>query len=135
MATENITLDAHTLVWYMDGGLNYRLSNKALQAVKNAEVNATVYVPAIALMEIAFLVEKGKINSSFDTFMSYIEENKSYQIVPIDSELLKVAIPLVGLDIHDRLILATAVVTNTSLVCNDNAIKIKSKSVNVSIVW
>jgi PIN domain nuclease of toxin-antitoxin system len=126
-----ITLDAHSLVWYMDEGLRDRLSSAALEAVREAEKRATIYVPAIILMEIVYLIEKGKVNTSFSVLMSYIERSGSYQIVPIDADLLKVAIPLKGLEIHDRLILATAILTNSVLVSKDRDISAKG----VEVVW
>jgi PIN domain nuclease of toxin-antitoxin system len=115
----------------MDEGLRDRLSSATLEAIREAEKRATIYIPAIVLMEIAYLIEKGKVNTSFNGLMSYIEGSGSYQIVPIDADLLKVAIPLKGLDIHDRLILATAILTNSVLVSKDRDISAK----DVEVVW
>ena len=55
MATQNITLDAHTLIWYIDKQSNERLSPLALETIKTAEEEATIFVPIIALMEILHL--------------------------------------------------------------------------------
>ena len=80
-------------------------------------------------MEIVYLIERGRINASFDDLMSVIELNSSFQIVPLNTELLKIAISLQGLEIHDRLILATAIMTDSILVSKD--MTIRSRDVNV----
>jgi len=131
MGRSAITLDTHSLIWYVDELSKKRLSPTALQAIREAEKNATIYVPAIALMEILDLVDRGRISLSFDSMLSFIEEGENYQIVPFDTDLLKVAIPLKGLEMHDRLILATAILTNSVLVSKDRDISAK----DVEIVW
>jgi PIN domain nuclease of toxin-antitoxin system len=126
-----VTLDTHSLVWFLDKDLKSRLSIRALQTIREATATGIVYIPMIALMEILDLTEKGKVNLSFDSFMSAIRESENYQIVPFDTKLLEAAIPLKGLEIHDRLILATSILTSSVLVSKDK--KIKAKDVNV--VW
>jgi len=46
---------------------------------------------------------------------------------------LEVAIPLKGIEIHDRLILATAMITNSVLVSKDRTLK--TRNFNISVVW
>ena len=69
MAAENITLDAHTLIWYIDKRSNKRLSPLALEAIKTAEEEATIFVPIIALMEILHLIDAGRFPVSFNTII------------------------------------------------------------------
>ena len=54
-----------------------------------------------------------------------------YRIVAFNTELLRTAIPLKGLEIHDRLILATAILTDSALVSKDRTIK----AFGVNVVW
>jgi PIN domain nuclease of toxin-antitoxin system len=131
MATPNITLDAHSLIWYIDKQSNERLSRRALETIKTVEESAIIFVPIIALMEILHLIDAGRFAVSFDTIIGTMEENEAYQIVPLDMKLLEIAIPLKGLEIHDRLILATAILTNSVLVSRDRAIE----APGVTIVW
>lgn len=129
MGSSNITVDTHSLLWYVDKGQNRKLSRLALQAIVKAEQSGMIYVPAIAFMETLFLIEKGRFSLGTTApdqqardFLSMIERSGIYQIVPIDASLLRVAIRLKGLNIHDRLIVATAILTGTVLVTKDKAI-------------
>jgi len=130
MASQNITLDTHVLVWYVDEPLKGKLSPAALKVIREAEEEGIIHIPAIALMETLHLVEKKRSSISFDKLMVSIEESASYRMVPIDAELLRAAIPLKGLDIHDRLILATAILTDSVLVSGDRDFKTR-----LNVVW
>lgn len=114
-----ITLDTHSLIWYVDKGLNIKLSQKALQTIKEAEKTDTIYIPIIVLMELLHLVEKGKVNLSFNRLLLTLEESSNYQIIPFDTRLLKIAQTMRGLEVHDRIILATATLTNSPIVTKD----------------
>jgi len=46
---------------------------------------------------------------------------------------LRVAMPLKGLELHDRLILATAIMTDSTLVSKDRAMKVRS--FGIAVVW
>ena len=131
MENPNITLDTHRLIWYVDNDLHHRLSDTACQKIATAERNGVIYIPTIALMETLDLIERGRVNLSFSDLISNIEESQNYQAVPFDADLLKVAIPLTGLEMHDRLILATAISTNSVLVSKDRDISAKG----VNVVW
>jgi PIN domain nuclease of toxin-antitoxin system len=124
-----ITVDAHSLIWFLDVDLKYKLSDPALKAMRKAQQESVLYIPIIAIMEIVYLIERGRINTSFDNFMSTIELNSNFEIVPLDTDLLKISISLQGLEIHDRLIMATAIMTNSVLVSKD--MTIRSKGFNV----
>ena len=131
MAIPDITLDAHALIWYMDKQSNERLSRLAFETIKTAEEKATIFVPIIALMEILHLIDAGRFPVSFDTIIETMEENEAYQIVPFSMELLLIAIPLKGLEIHDRVIAATAILTNSVLVSRDRVLGTSG----VTVVW
>lgn len=114
-----ITLDTHAFIWYLDKNLNHKLSPKALKAIKEAEETDNIYIPIIVLMEILYLIEKGRVNLSFHKLLLNLEESINYEIVPFDNRLLKIAETIKGLEVHDRLILATAVLTDSPLVSSD----------------
>ncbi len=131
MGSENVTLDTHALLWYVDKPLQWKLSPAASEVIRKAETEGIVYVPAIVLMEILDLVEKKRSSISFERLMLSIEESENYQIIPIDATLLKTRMPLKGLDIHDRLILATAILTDSVVVSKDKAMRAKG----INVVW
>jgi PIN domain nuclease of toxin-antitoxin system len=124
-----ITIDTHSLIWYLDKTLNKQLSRKALDAIKKAEKTGTIYIPAIVLVEILYLIEKGRINYNFDELVNLLENNKSYRILPLDTSIVKELTNLKGLETHDRIILASSKATNTSLVSKDEIIRKNDKNV------
>ena len=124
-----ITLDTHAFIWYLDKSLNNKLSPKALKAIKEAEDSYTVYLPIIVLMEVLYLIEKGRVNLSFHKLLLNLEESVNYAIVPFDTRLLKIAETIKGLEVHDRLILATAILTGSPLISNDKEIHAKGVEV------
>lgn len=126
-----ITLDTHTFIWYLDKSLNNKLSQKALKAIKEAEDSYTIYLPIIVLMEVLYLIEKGRVDLSFHKLLLNIEKSINYEIVPFDTRLLKIAETIKGLEVHDRLILATAILTGSPLVSNDREIHAKG----IRVIW
>ncbi|GJQ47608.1 MAG: PIN domain-containing protein [Candidatus Jettenia sp.] len=126
-----ITLDTHTFIWYLDKSLNNKLSQKALKTIQEAEGSYTIYLPIIVLMEILYLIEKGRVNVSFHKLLSNLEKSSNYEIVSFDTRLLKIVETIRGLEVHDRLILATALVTGSSLVSNDREIHAKG----IKVIW
>lgn len=126
-----VTIDTHALVWSVDGALNYKLSSAAKQAIAEAEKTGIVYVPTIVLLEMLRLVEKGRLSLSFDEFLTGVEQSKNHQIVPFDVRLLRVAMTVQNLELHDRLIVATAILTNSILISKDRAIGASG----VNVLW
>ena len=126
-----LTLDTHAFVWYLDKSLNYKLSQKALKAIQEAEGSYTIYIPIIVLMEILYLVEKGRINLSFPKLLLSLEESMNYRIVSFDARLLKIAETIKGMEAHDRVIMATALLTGSPLVSNDKEIRAQG----IKVIW
>lgn len=124
-----VTLDTHAFIWYVDKGLNNKLSQKALKAIQEAEDAYTIYIPIIVLMEILYLAEKRRVNLPFHKLLFNLEESINYKIMPFDTRLLKIAETIKGLEVHDRLILATALLTSSPLVTNDKEIHAKGNKV------
>jgi len=126
-----ITLDTHSLIWYLDKSLNKKLSTKALSIIKKAEKNGIIYISIIVLMEILYLIEKNRINYDFNDLLILLEKNIAYKIIPLDTLILEEIKLLKRLEIHDRIILATAKITNTSLISKDKVIRNNYKN----IIW
>ena len=123
-----ITLDTHTLIWYVVKKLNGRLSKKALETIKKAEADGVIYISVIVLMETLHLAERGRITLSLDKLLEDIEKSSNYRIISFDTKLLQIAATLKGLEAHDRLILATAILTNSYLVSKDKELRDKWKN-------
>ncbi len=131
MEQTRITIDTHALIWSIDEALNYKLSPTARQMIEEAEQSGIVYVPIIVLLETLRLVEKGRFPLSFDDLLAGFERSRNHRIVPFDTTLLRVAMAVQGLELHDRLIVATAILTNSTLVSKDRAIGASG----ISVVW
>ncbi|MBM3211530.1 type II toxin-antitoxin system VapC family toxin [Candidatus Poribacteria bacterium] len=119
MGKTDITIDTHTMLWYLDSDYNFKLSKMAFDVIAKAEMSGTIYVPMITLAEALHQIDRGKFNITFEKLMSCILDNEAYEIVPFDERILENAVPLKSLEIHDRLIIATALANNTSLLSKD----------------
>lgn len=104
MARKNV-LDAHALVWYLEG--NARLGSQA-QAVMNDPASEMI-LPVIALAEAAYAVEKGrtKIPSVADLLDDVISDQR-VEIYPLTLEILQQSQSVLTVpEMHDRMIVAT----------------------------
>jgi PIN domain nuclease of toxin-antitoxin system len=55
-----VAVDTHAIVWYLSS--DARLSASAVQALDSATVaGEQIYVPSICLVELTYLVEKGRL--------------------------------------------------------------------------
>lgn len=123
--------DTHSLVWYFTD--DSRLSKKALQAFQASEEKGTVFVPAVVLAEIMFIARKGRIRLSFEDTLNRIEESENFEIIPLNAEILRAADKIeADLEMHDRLITATALCRNASLITKDETLR---ESGVVSTIW
>jgi PIN domain nuclease of toxin-antitoxin system len=131
MAKTDITIDTHSLMWFLDSDYNNRLSKVAFDAISEAELYGIIYVPIIVLAEALHQIDRRKFNTTFEELMSKIRNNEAYKIIPLNEVVLENAVSLKGLEIHDRLIVATALVTNTPLVSRDQEIR----ATGLNIIW
>lgn len=127
----NYVTDTHSLVWYFtnDG----RLSSKALQSFQSSVNEGTIFIPAVVLAEIMYIADKGRIVLSFEETLCKIEEADNFEITPLDTEILKIAFQNgPELEMHDRLILATALFHNLPLITKDESLQTLSF---VTTIW
>jgi PIN domain nuclease of toxin-antitoxin system len=107
-----VVVDTHAAVWYLLD--SNRLSSEAQKAMDDAaEAGDPVFVSAISLVEIVYLVEKGRLPSVMIDRLTaaFSDRDSGFVIVPLDeSSALAVqrisrdAVP----DMPDRIIAATA---------------------------
>jgi len=72
MGKADITLDTHTLLWYLDSDYNNRLSNTAFEVISEAELSGTIYVPIISLAEALHQIDKQRFNITWCTIRQHI---------------------------------------------------------------
>ncbi len=131
MEQNRITIDTHALIWSVDEALNHKLSPLAKQTIIEAEKGGVIYVPTIVLLEVLRLVEKGRFPLLFDDLLVALERSDHHRIIPFDTTVLRVAMTAKGLELHDRLIVATTILTDSVLVSKDRAIRASG----ITVVW
>ena len=127
----NFVTDTHSLVWYFTE--DARLSKKAFDAFEGTIKSGTVIVPAVVLAEIMFIAKKGRVTLTFEETLKKIEGYENFDIAPLDAEILTIADKIeADLEMHDKLIVATALYYEAALITKDEFV---SKSGVVSTIW
>ena len=123
--------DTHAIVWYfMD---DPRLSQSAHQAFERTIATGAIIIPTIVLAEIMYISQKGRIPITFEDTLSHIEMYENFRVAALEIDILKVAASIDGdLEMHDKLIVATALYFNAHLITKDEQI---TQSRVVSTVW
>jgi PIN domain nuclease of toxin-antitoxin system len=128
-----ILLDTHIVVW-----LAFepdKLSKRAKEAIRAARNEGGLAIAGISLLELAWLAEKGRIETtlSVESFVRLCASKMT--VLPITPEIAARAVSLpesYPKDPQDRLIGATALVEGIQLVTYDKQIK---KSRMIPTIW
>ena len=114
--------DTHSLVWYFTE--DSRLSSKALQVFERTLEEGRIIIPVVVLAEIMFIAKKGRITLTFDETLKKIEEYDNFDIAPLDTEILREANKIeLNMEMHDKLIVATALYFAAAVITKDDEIK------------
>ena len=128
-------VDTHALIWFLEG--NSRLGTAAKQVLENQE--SQLILPAIALAEAAFIVERGKtsIPSVIDLHIA-VNGDPRIVVYPLDRVIVEITNTLLSInEMHDRQIVATAIILKNQgaeasvLTCDRNI----TASGVVPIIW
>lgn len=127
----NYVADTHALVWYFTR--DSRLGRGAAAAFNEADALGVVYIPTIVLAEIMYISQRGRISISFEKTLEYLERALNYTILPLDVPTLKLASSIAfPFEMHDKLIVASALAAGASLITKDEVI---TKSRIIATVW
>jgi PIN domain nuclease of toxin-antitoxin system len=132
----SVLADTHIILWSLFD--SRRLSAGARDALSAAVTSDfhSVFVSAISLVEVRYLVEKGRfLPETWNNLLSTLQDPSfSYKVLPVDQvvactieQIPRATIP----DLPDRIIAATALVHELPLVTSDRKIR-KSK---VPTIW
>lgn len=132
----SIVVDTHVIIWYFREP--EKLSELAINTIDNAIFEGYfVYVSTISIIEIIFLVEKGRLPSiALERLLTELNNSNSRLILV--SLALNIARTMQQIDrqivpeMPDRIIAATALYLNLPLVTRD--LKIQALS-NLQTVW
>lgn len=108
---DHFVLDTHGLVWYLEG--HPRLGAGALSAIQ--QPGNRLFVPVIALAEACWMVEHGRLAiPSVTALLADLDAAPRITVVPLAPDATRLGATLTALDdMHDRLIVATALLLAT----------------------
>jgi len=118
----NLVADTHALVWHLTEPR--RLGKSARRAFAAADAGRwTCYVPALALIEIWLLHERGRLRVGPAQVLETLAGHPGYAILPLDLEQGVEFGALAAIrDPMDRMIVAAARVTGARLVSSDTTL-------------
>ena len=94
---------------------------------------STMYFSAVSLMEIGYLAEKSRIDTSIFSVIALTKENKNFIVHSLDAVAVIEAFKIKNIpELHDRLITATAAILKATLITNDPIIR---QSQYVETIW
>ncbi|MEO6081381.1 MAG: type II toxin-antitoxin system VapC family toxin [Steroidobacteraceae bacterium] len=121
-----ILLDTHALVWWLDGSrkLPARTRRSCQQAARKRELATS----AASILEVATLVRRNRLrfSMSFEEWLAEVKVLPELTIAAVTADIAAVA-GSYGDSVHgdpaDRLIIATAQLSDATLVTGDTAIR------------
>jgi PIN domain nuclease of toxin-antitoxin system len=122
----DVAIDTHVAIWYFVAPQN--LSVAATAATAAAEATGTIYVSAVTIIELIYLVEKGRIPKDvLDLLRAALDDpTTAFRLVEINrvvADAVEMIPRSVVTDMPDRIIAATALHFNLPLVTRDPQIK------------
>lgn len=123
--------DTHSIIWYFTD--DPRLSRHALEAFEKTIREGVIIIPTVVLAEIMYIAGKGKITLTFDETLQKIDSYENFIVAALDVQILKLAEKIkVDLEMHDKLIAATALYYHAALITRDPLIR---KSGVCTTIW
>jgi len=120
--------DTHSLLWHMTD--DPRLSLR----VKKIFDNDYVFIPCIVFFELLYLVEKKRIDSDLDSFITLVSSSENYKVEPLCLPIIensrKIPREIVA-DPWDRLIAATSMHLRLPLITRDKTLR----KIGLEVVW
>jgi len=83
----------------------------------------TIWISIISIVEILYLSERNKIPLDFEALRHKLRSLDNYGIVDLDLGIVETAKNVQGLELHDRLIVSTALFLNIPMLTSDQTIK------------
>ncbi|HQR33409.1 MAG TPA: type II toxin-antitoxin system VapC family toxin [Blastocatellia bacterium] len=133
----SVVADTHAIIWYVDSPTDLTLAATSAMDDSANDPTQRIFLSAISLIEMQYLTEKGKIKPTvLPAVLAEIDNPQPIlEVIPIDrrvsdslGQIPRLTVP----DMPDRIIAATALLLNLSLVTADTKISALS---NVVTVW
>lgn len=115
----NVLIDTHSLLWFLTE--NQSLSSKAKTSIEQSRI---IYVPTIVLLELLYVLQKKDQTNKFSKFLKEIKNNSRYITIAVDIAVVEEASRKpIGLEMHDRIIVACAEILKVPVITMDKKIK------------
>ncbi len=110
-----------------------KMGNNAGRILRDADSGLhTIGISIISLVEILYLSEKNRIPLDFRDAKNRIRHVDNYKMIDLDMDIVEISKTVQGLELHDRLIVATALFLNVPILTSDQVIKDAGV---VSVIW
>lgn len=121
MKSNKYSLDTHAIVWYLLK--DKKLSKIAEDSVRHIFKNQAIgIVSVMVVLELYYVSLKDKRFDFSKTIR--LMKDANIKIVNFDMRVLAKTVELPkGLDIHDRIIVATSILTNSQLITRDGVLR------------
>ena len=112
-------LDTHAVLWFLNG-------EKMPENVKEMIIDGENYISIVSLWEVAIKMNIGKytFNGGFSKFRELVRNN-GFRVLDIKDEYMEqlLKLPLIHKDPFDRLLIATALTEDLTLITMDENIQ------------
>lgn len=97
--------DTHCLLWHLEN--NPKLSPSGRALFDQLDVDRQIMIPIIVVAELMYMARKYG-GPPFKETLDSLEKERRFEIMELTSPIIREAIPLTALEMHDALIVATA---------------------------
>lgn len=102
------------------------------QDILNSEASHIFHISVISLMEILYLSEKNRIKINLSETMERIKTSSLYSLIDLTPDIIHEAESVEFYELHDRMILATALWLDVPIISSDERFK---EVKNVTVIW
>jgi len=115
--------DTHPLVWHLRR--SRRLSSGAREIFRRADRGeAEIVLPAMVVVEVMYLAERHRIPTRLAEVIRLVRTSTNYRVQPLDEAVILEAQALPEtVELHDRLIAATAKLLDAPLITKDEVLR------------
>lgn len=92
----------------------------------------TILISIISMVEILYLSERNKIPLDFKEMKKNLVQLDNYKVVDLDIDIVEKAKNVQGFELHDRLIVSTALYFNVPILTSDQVI---TDSSIIEVIW
>ena len=110
-----------------------KIGKAAKSILQDADIGKNkIHISIISMVEILYLSERNRIPLNFKEVKRKLLHLDNYEIIDLDLDIVETAKTVKRLELHDRLIVSTALSLNVPVLTSDQII---SDSGQVDVIW